>query len=155
PLGVLELKKLAEEYATVRGAFNQLQTYKREIPSLFPYNEVLVVSDGIQARLGTLTSGWERFMPWRTIEGDDLAAKGSLELEVLLQGVFEKQRFLDLVRNFVVLEDTGSTLVKKMAGYHQFHAVNKAVTCTLQAASPKGDRRVGVVWHTQGSGKSL
>src|SRR5262249_6836222 len=83
------------------------------------------------------------------------AAKGSLELEVLLQGVFEKQRFLDLVRNFVVLEDTGSTLVKKMAGYHQFHAVNKAVTCTLQAASPKGDRRVGVVWHTQGSGKSL
>jgi type I restriction enzyme R subunit len=155
PLGVLELKNLAEEYATIRGAFNQLQTYKREIPSLFPYNEVLVISDGIQARLGTLTSGWERFMPWRTIEGDDLAAKGSLELEVLLQGVFEKRRFLDLLRHFIVFEDTGNAVVKKMAGYHQFHAVNKAIGCTMQAAAPKGDRRVGVVWHTQGSGKSL
>lgn len=155
PLGVLELKNLAEEYATIHGAFNQLQTYKREIPSLFPYNEVLVISDGIQARLGTLTAGWERFMPWRTIEGDDLAAKGSLELEVLLQGVFDKRRFLDLLRHFIVFEDTGSAVVKKMAGYHQFHAVNKAVACTMQAASPKGDRRVGVVWHTQGSGKSL
>jgi type I restriction enzyme R subunit len=155
PLGVIELKNLAEEYATIRGAFNQLQTYKREIPSLFPYNELLVISDGIQARLGTLTAGWERFMPWRTIEGDDLAVKGSLELEVLLQGVFDKRRFLDLLRHFIVFEDTGSAVVKKMAGYHQFHAVNKAVACTMQAASPKGDRRVGVVWHTQGSGKSL
>ena len=155
PLGVLELKNLADESATIRGAFNQLQTYKREIPSLFPCNGVLVISDGIQARLGSLTSGWERFMPWRTIEGDDLAAKGSLELEVLLQGVFEKRRFLDLMRHFIVFEDTGSAVLKKMAGYHQFHAVNKAVACTLQAAPPKGDRRVGVVWHTQGSGKSL
>jgi len=155
PLGVIELKNLAEESATIRGAFNQLQTYKREIPGLFPYNEVLVISDGLQARLGSLTSGWERFLPWRTIEGDDLAPKESLELEVLLQGVFEKRRFLDLVRNFIVFEDTGGALVKKIAGYHQFHAVNKAVACTLQAASPQGDRRVGVIWHTQGSGKSL
>lgn len=155
PLAVFELKNLADENATIRDAFNQLQTYKRDIPSLFPYNEVLTISDGIQARVGTLTSGWERFMPWRTIGGDEVAPKGSLELEVLLRGVFEKRRFLDLVRNFIVFEDTKSSLAKKIAGYHQFHAVNKAVDCTLEAASPKGDRRVGVVWHTQGSGKSL
>src|SRR5579872_3242872 len=155
PLGVFELKNLADENATIRDAFNQFQTYKKDIPSLFPYNEVLVISDGIEARVGTLTSGWERFMPWRTVEGDDIAPKGSLELEVLVRGIFEKRRFLDLVRNFVVFEDSGSALIKKIAGYHQFHAVNKAVDCTLEAASPKGDRRVGVVWHTQGSGKSL
>ena len=155
PLGVIELKNLADENATIRDAFNQLQTYKNEIPSLFTYNEALVISDGIEARLGTLTAGWERFMPWRTVEGDDLAPKGSLALEVLLRGVFEKRRFLDLVRHFVVFEDAGGALAKKMAGYHQFHAVNKAVTCTLKAASAEGDRRVGVVWHTQGSGKSL
>ncbi len=155
PLGVVELKNLADENATIRDAFNQLQTYKRDIPSLFPYNEVLVISDGIEGRVGTLTSGWERFMPWRTVAGDEVAPKGSLELEVLIGGVFEKRRFLDLVRQFVVFEDSRGSLDKKLAGYHQFHAVNKAVDCTLEAASPKGDRRVGVVWHTQGSGKSL
>jgi type I restriction enzyme R subunit len=155
PLGVIELKNLADENTTIRDAFKQFQTYQRDIPSLFPYNEVLVVSDGLEARIGTLTSGWERFMPWRTIEGDDIAPKGSLEMEVLLRGVFEKRRFLDLVRNFIVFEDDGRSLNKKIAGYHQFHAVNKAVECTLTAASPNGDRRVGVVWHTQGSGKSL
>ena len=155
PLGVIELKNLADENATIRDAFNQLQTYKNDIPSLFAFNETLVISDGIEARLGTLTAGWERLMPWRTVEGDGLAPKGSLALEVLLRGVFEKHRFLDLVRPFIVFEDTGGELAKKMAGYHQFHAVNKAVACTLKAASPKGDRRVGVVWHTQGSGKSL
>ncbi len=155
PLGVIELKNLGDENTTIRDAYNQLQTYKKDIPSLFPYNEALVISDGIEARLGTLTSGWERFMPWRTVEGDKIASKGSLELEVLLRGVFEKRRFLDLMRHFVVFESTGSSLEKKIAGYHQFHAVNKAVGCTLDAASPKGDRRVGVIWHTQGSGKSL
>jgi len=155
PLGAIELKNLADENATIRDAFNQFQTYKRDIPSLFTYNEALVISDGLGARVGTLTSGWERFMPWRTIEGDDLAPKSSLDLEVLIRGVFEKHRFLDLVRHFIVFEDTGSSLAKKMAGYHQFHAVNKALACTLKAASPQGDRRVGVVWHTQGSGKSL
>ncbi len=155
PLALFELKNLADENATIRDAFHQLQTYKRDIPSLFPFNEVLIISDGIQARLGTLTSGWERFMPWRTIAGDEIAPKGSLELEVLTGGIFDKQRFLDLIRNFVVFEDSGSALTKKIAGYHQFHAVNKAVECTLDAASAKGDRRVGVVWHTQGSGKSL
>src|SRR3989475_2410703 len=155
PLGVFELKNLADENATIRDAFNQFQTYKKDIPSLFPYNEVFVISDGIQARVGSLTSGWERFMPWRTIAGDTVAPKGSLELEVLIRGIFHKERFLDLIRHFVVFEDTGSSLEKKIAGYHQFHAVNKAVECTLGAASPKGNRRVGIVWHTQGSGKSL
>ena len=155
PLGVIELKNLADENTTVRDAFKQFQTYQRDIPSLFPYNEVLVISDGLEARIGTLTSGWERFMPWRTIEGDDVAPKGSLEMEVLLKGVFDKRRFLDIVRNFIVFEDDGRSLNKKVAGYHQFHAVNKAVECTLTAASPEGNRRVGVVWHTQGSGKSL
>ncbi len=114
-----------------------------------------MISDGIEARIGTLTSGRERFMPWRTVEGDDLAPKGSLELEVLIRGVFEKRRFLDLIRHFIVFESDGGNVAKKMAGYHQFHAVNKAVSCTLKAAAPQGDRRVGVVWHTQGSGKSL
>ena len=155
PLGVIELKNLADENATIRDAFNQLQTYKKDIPSLFPYSEVLVISDGLEARIGTMTSGWERFMPWRTVEGDEVAPKGSLELEVLLRGIFDKRRFLDLLRNFIVFEDDGRTLNKKISGYHQFHAVNKAVDCTLNAASPNGDRRVGVVWHTQGSGKSL
>lgn len=155
PLAVFELKNMADEDATIRDAFHQFQTYKRDIASLFPYNEILVISDGIEARIGTLTSGWERFMPWRTIAGDRIEPKGSLELEVLTRGIFEKRRFLDLVRNFVVFEDSGSALTKKIAGYHQFHAVNKAVECTLDAASPKGNRRVGVVWHTQGSGKSL
>lgn len=155
PLSVIELKNQADENATIRDAYNQLQTYKKDIPSLFPYNEVLVISDGLEARVGSLTAGWERLMPWRTIQGDTVAPKGSLEMEVLLRGVFEKGRFLDLVRNFIVFEDDGRSLNKKMAGYHQFHAVNKAVACTLEAASPDGDRRVGVVWHTQGSGKSL
>jgi type I restriction enzyme, R subunit len=155
PLALFELKNLADENAGIRDAFHQFQTYKRDIPSLFPYNEILVISDGIEARLGTLTSGWERFMPWRTIAGDNVAPKGSLELEVLTRGIFEKRRFLDLIRHFIVFESTKTGLVKKIAGYHQFHAVNKAVECTLDAASAKGDRRVGVVWHTQGSGKSL
>ncbi len=155
PLALFELKNLADEQAGIRDAFHQFQTYKRDIPGLFPYNEILVISDGIEARLGTLTSGWERFMPWRTIAGDQIASKGSLELEVLTRGVFEKSRFLDLIRHFIVFESTKAGLVKKIAGYHQLHAVNKAVECTLDAASARGDRRVGVVWHTQGSGKSL
>jgi type I restriction enzyme R subunit len=155
PLGVIELKNLADENATIRDAFKQFETYKQEIPSLFPYNEALVISDGIQARIGTLTCGWERFAPWRTTAGDRVAPKGSLEMEVLLRGVFEKRRFLDLIRNFVVFEDNGGRIEKKLAGYHQFHAVNKAIECTLDATSAGGDRRTGVVWHTQGSGKSL
>lgn len=155
PIGVVELKNPADENATIKNAFSQLQTYKNEIPSLFSFNEILAVSDGIEARAGTLTADWEWFLPWRTIEGNDVAPKGMPELEVLIKGIFDKQRFLDLLRYFIVFEVDGSSIVKKMAAYHQFHAVNKAIGCTVQAASPKGDKRVGVVWHTQGSGKSL
>ena len=156
PLVVIELKNPADEQATVWAAWNQLQTYKAQIPALFRFNEALIISDGITARVGTLTADKERFMPWRTIEGEDLAPSHMLELEVLTRGIFERRRMLDLLRSFIVFEDDGGgSLVKKMAGYHQFHAVNKAVDATLAASGPTGDRRAGVVWHTQGSGKSL
>lgn len=155
PLGIVELKNIGDENATVRGAYNQIQTYKKDIPSLFPYNEVVVISDGIHAKAGTLTADWERFAPWRTEDGKDLAPKNSLQLGVLVKGIFAKERFLDLVRNFIVFEDDGGQLFKKMAGYHQFHAVNKAIESTVAASSVRGDRRAGVIWHTQGSGKSL
>lgn len=156
PLGVIELKNAIDENATLWGAFNQLQTYKLQIPTLFTWNAVLVVSDGVQARIGTLTADRERFMPWRTIAGEDLAPASMPELQVVLEGVCEKSRFLQLVRHFIVFEDEGGgKLTKKLAGYHQFHAVNLALAATLKATAAGGDRRVGVVWHTQGSGKSL
>ena len=160
PVGVIELKNPGDEQATIKNAFQQIQTYKNEIPSLFPCNEILLVSDGIEARAGTLTADWEWFMPWRTIEGEEVAPKGTPELDVLIKGIFDKQRFLDLLRYFIVFEVDGVKVTKKMAAYHQFHAVNKAVECTLAGAGFKpsptsGDRRIGVVWHTQGSGKSL
>ena len=155
PLAVIELKNPGDENATVRGAFNQLQTYKGGIPSLFPYNELLVVSDAVETRVGTLTADWDRFMPWRTIDGARVEPKGELELSVLLNGIFDRRRFLDLVQSFIVFEDQGRAIVKKMAAYHQFHAVNKALETTVRAAAANGDRKAGVVWHTQGSGKSL
>ncbi len=156
PLAIFELKNPAKEEATVVKAYNQLQTYKHQIPSLLAYNATLVTSDGVQARIGSLTAPKERFMPWRTVEGDELAPSTELQLAVLVKGVFEKRRFLDLVRHFMVFEDEGGgELIKKQAGYHQFHAVNTAVETTVEAASPQGDKRCGVVWHTQGSGKSL
>lgn len=155
PLVIIELKNAADEDATTKKAFDQLQTYKMELSTLMAYNVCLVASDGITARIGTLSCGWDRFMPWRTVDGDSIAPKGKPELDVLIKGVFEHRRLLDLIQHFIVFEDDGVNVVKKMAGYHQFHAVNKAVDCTLKASSPKGDRRVGVVWHTQGSGKSL
>ena len=156
PLAVIELKNAADENATIWTAFNQLQTYKTQIPSLFAYNEALVASDGVEARIGTLTANREWFMPWRTIEGEELADTKLPQLQVVLEGVFEKRRFLDLIRHFIVFEDVGGgVLVKKMAGYHQYHAVNVAVDSTIRAAGEGGDKRVGVVWHTQGSGKSL
>ena len=155
PLAVLELKNPGDENATLEGAFNQLQTYKDEISSLFRTNGVLVTSDGIHARLGSLTANVERFMPWRTVDGSTVAPKGTPELGTVIEGVFEKTRFLTLIRDFTVFGDTGSGLVKIVAGYHQFHAVRHAVESTTAAASPEGDRRIGVIWHTQGSGKSL
>lgn len=155
PLVVLELKNPGDANATTHGAYNQLQTYKHDIPALFCFNELLIASDGVEARAGTLTADWERFMPWRTVDGADVARRGSLELEVLLRGMLEPSRFLDLLRYFTVYSIDQAEVAKKLAGYHQYHAVNKAVACTLSAAAPRGDRRVGVVWHTQGSGKSL
>lgn len=211
PLGVIELKNPAEEKATIRHAFNQLQTYKMDIPSFFVFNEVLVISDGFAAKAGTLTAGWDRFQPWRTIEGTELFPRPSLGLrppspsgrgtgsegagakpylEVLIKGIFEKRRFLDFVLNFITFEDDGKSIAKKAAAYHQYWAVNKAVGCTLSACgytdpryrqgsltiklenatdsresqdlmaaeSPghyASSKRIGVVWHTQGSGKSL
>ena len=180
PVAVIELKNAATENATIWSAFNQLQTYKRQIPSLFAFNEALVISNGVQARIGTLTADREWFMPWQTIKGEELADNRLPQLQVVIEGVFEKRRFLDLIRHFIVFEDVGGgVLVKKMAGYHQYHAVNVAVQETVRACLPPperhlqaregegtyfakghpdakpGDRRVGVVWHTQGSGKSL
>ncbi|QIZ71234.1 type I restriction endonuclease subunit R [Oxynema aestuarii] len=155
PLAVIELKNPADKNADIEGAFNQLQTYKKDIPSLFTYNEVLAISDSRTTRIGSLSADRDRFMPWRTIEGDDLAPKTLTELEITIRGAFEKARFLDLIRFFIAFETDGETPIKKMAAYHQYHAVNKAVAETIKATSPEGDRKVGVIWHTQGSGKSL
>lgn len=165
PLAVLELKNPADEATTIKSAFNQLETYKKYIPSLFTTNEVNIISDGILARCGTLTSGIDRFMPWRTIDGNDIASKGSLELEVLIRGMFNKELFLDYISNFIIFEDDGAKVIKKAAAYHQYWAVNKALTFTLSACGIEeqaiqqpnhfGKQRIGVVWHTQGSGKSL
>lgn len=161
PLAVIELKNPTKDVderdpkKALRPAYNQFQTYKADIPSLFVYNELLVISDGFGALGGTLTSGWDRFMPWRTIDGESLAPTASIQLEILLKGVFERRRFLDYVFNFITFEDDGKEIAKKAAAYHQYWAVNKAVECTVEASRPDGDRRIGVVWHTQGSGKSL
>lgn len=164
PLAVIELKNAADEDADVWQAFNQLQTYKMQVPALFAYNELLVASDGLDARLGTISADRERFMPWKTIEGENLAPGSLSRLQVLIEGVFEKRRLLDLVRFFVVFEEgagsAGATAppTKKVAGYHQFHAVNKATDETVRASgggAGAGNRQIGVVWHTQGSGKSL
>jgi type I restriction enzyme R subunit len=155
PIAVIELKNPTEENATIKGAFNQLQTYKQEIHSLFTYNQILVISDGTEARVGTLTANWEWFMPWRTIDGEMLAPRKQAELEVIIKGVFEQNRLLDILRYFIVFEVDEDKITKKMAGYHQYHAVNKAIASTVSATAEEGDKKVGVVWHTQGSGKSL
>ncbi|MCX5801834.1 MAG: type I restriction endonuclease subunit R [Candidatus Eisenbacteria bacterium] len=156
PLAIVELKNPADENATIWTAFNQLQTYREQIPSLFTFNEVLVVSDGLEARVGSLTANREWFLPWRTIEGEELAPITTPQLQVIIKGVFDRERFLKLLRHFIVFEEEkGGTVGKKIAGYHQFHAVARAVNATVEASRPGGDRRCGVVWHTQGSGKSL
>ena len=156
PLAVIELKNPTDEKATIASAFRQIQTYKQEIPSLFTYNETIVISDGLEARIGSLTADKEWFLPWRTIEGEEEAAATELELEILTKGVFHKDRFLNYLKHFVVFEETESgTITKKIAGYHQFHAVQTAVNTTLNASGDDGNQQCGVVWHTQGSGKSL
>ena len=175
PLAVIELKAPGAASAHLLCAFNQLQTYKQQIPQLFDTNAFLVTSDGIAARVGSLSADFERFMPWRTTDGTDLAPKGAAELATLIEGVFEHRRLLSLLRDFTVFGETGAGLVKIIAGYHQFHAVQRAVASTLRASTPwdgvredpanhgfpsvktqpVGDKRAGVIWHTQGSGKSL
>ncbi len=151
PLAVIELKNPAHENATIRSAFRQLQTYKAEIPSLFTFNAALVVSDGLEARIGPLTAGPEWFKPWRTIAGETLADPSLPQLQVLIEGVFNRRRLLALVRDFIVFEDDGSgALVKKMAGYHQFHAVRTAVAETLRAAALTG----GSAWSGTPRGRA-
>lgn len=155
PLAVLELKNAAAENATTKDAFNQLQTYLKQVPSLFRTNAVLVASDGMEARIGSLTADFERFMPWRTTTGADFAHRGTAELETLLRGVFDKERFLALIRDFTVFGDAGGGPFKIIGGYHQFHGARKALREAIVATRPNGDRKIGVIWHTQGSGKSL
>ena len=154
PVAVIELKNPSDDKATVKAAWRQLQTYKDELPSLFVTNEILVVSDGTEARVGSLTAGYERFGPWRTVDGEELASRAIPQLQVLLYGLFEKQRLLSYLQHFIFYE-AEDTYTKKIAGYHQYHAVLKAVDATVRASEPEGDRRIGVVWHTQGSGKSV
>lgn len=155
PVGVIELKNPGTETADLTSAFNQIQTYKNQISSLFRTNAVLVTSDGVMARIGSLSANEERFMPWRTIDGRSVAPKGSPEMSVLIEGVFEKRRFLDLIRDFTVFSQTDDGLAKIIAGYHQYHAVLHALDRTALATAQDGDRKAGVIWHTQGSGKSL
>lgn len=185
PLVIFELKNAADENATIQSAFRQIETYKQQIPSLFTYNALVVISDGLEARAGSLSAGFSRFAAWKSDDGENLASHLVSELEVLVNGMMNKETLLDLVQSFTVFEKqkqedlkTGLTTiktVKKIAAYHQYYAVNKAIDSTLRASglnkgiaeSPAnfgfktvqeqqpGDHRAGVVWHTQGSGKSL
>lgn len=155
PFAVLELKSPTDENADIWDAFNQLQTYKEEISDLFVFNEALVVSDGVTARVGSLTANQERFLPWRTIKNEDDKPALEWELETVVRGFFDRELFLDYIRFFVLFETDGEKTIKKIAGYHQFHAVREAVQATIAAANPNGDKKAGVVWHTQGSGKSI
>lgn len=156
PLAVLELKSPIASHATLETAHNQLVNYRNKAPELFRTNQILVISDGLHARIGSLTAGLDRFAPWRTIDGLKEQDEGRPELEVLIRGVFDQEKFLDLVVDFVAFEiEDGVVLSKKLAGYHQFHAVRKALRSTVKAAEDGGGRKGGVIWHTQGSGKSL
>jgi len=157
PLGIIELKNAASENATVDQAYQQLQTYKDQIPSLFRTSAVMVASDGMLARIGSLTADAERFMPWRSVTGadEDFTPHGPYEMDTLLRGVFDKERFLALIRDFTVFGDQGEGPFKIIAGYHQFHGARKAIASAIEAVKPDGDRKIGVIWHTQGSGKSL
>ncbi|MDD3050179.1 MAG: type I restriction endonuclease subunit R [Candidatus Cloacimonetes bacterium] len=155
PLVVIELKNAVDENATIKSAYNQIQTYKQTIPTLFTYNELVVVSDGWDALCGTLTSGYGRFMSWKTRDGKTEASHLDMGMQVMFNGMLNKQTLLDLIRQFIVFEKSDSKTLKKVAAYHQYYAVNKAVESTVIASSEKGDQRGGVIWHTQGSGKSL
>ena len=165
PLVVIELKNAVNEQATIRAAYQQLDTYKKTIPSLFTYNALLVISDGLEAKSGSISAGLSRFMTWKTVDGVVLANRLDSELETLIRGQLKPSVLLDLIRHFIVFEKTSKEdpatgiitieTVKKTAAYHQYHAVNKAVESSVKAATEHGNRKAGVVWHTQGSGKSL
>lgn len=165
PLVVIELKNAADEQATIAKAFEQIQTYKAMISSLFKYNEICIISDGLECKAGSLSAGLSRFMTWKSADGKKEASKYIPQLEILLKGMLNRKTLLDLVRNFIVFEKskkedakTGIIRIetqKKLAAFHQFYAVNKALQSTMLAAAENGDRKGGVVWHTQGSGKSL
>lgn len=155
PLVVVELKNAVDENATLKSAFNQLQTYKQAIPSLFVYNSLLIISDGWDAGCGTITSDFKRFMTWRNKNSKKEVSHTELGMQVMFEGMLNKNTILDLVRNFIVFEKDKEKTLKKIAAYHQYYAVNKAVESTILASSKNGDGRGGVIWHTQGSGKSL
>ncbi|HJH31560.1 MAG TPA: type I restriction endonuclease subunit R [Methanosarcinaceae archaeon] len=173
PIAVLELKSPNDENTDIWDAFNQLQTYKNEVCDLFMFNEALVVSDGYNARIGSLTANPERFSPWRVIKHEDDRPLLEWQLETLVRGFFDRQLLLDFIRFFVLFETDGEIITKKIAGYHQFHAVREAVNATLIAAKmpdehmaydaratygkevEPGSKKAGVFWHTQGSGKSI
>lgn len=165
PLIVIELKNAADENATIKTAFNQLQTYKQTIPQLFTYNAFMIISDGLEAKAGTISAGYSRFMSWKSSDGRKEASHLVSQLETLIKGMLNKKTLLDLVRHFIVFEKikkedpetkvTTIETIKILAAYHQYYAVNKAVHTTIAASSEKGNRKGGVIWHTQGSGKSL
>ncbi len=155
PLVVIELKNAVDENANLKSAFNQLQTYKQAISSLFTYNSLLIISDGWDARCGTITGDYGRFMTWKTKDGQTTADHLQPQMEVMFYGMLNKHTLLDLIRQFIVFEKSDSKTLKKVAAYHQYYAVNKAIESAVTASGSNGDRRGGVIWHTQGSGKSL
>ncbi|WP_194318009.1 type I restriction endonuclease subunit R [Listeria innocua] len=169
PLVVIELKSASDENVGIDGAFNQIQTYKRDIPSLFNYNAFCIISDGINAKAGTITSNEEWFMNWRTVDGENIAPLSEPQYEVLLNGMFQKDRLLDIIQNFILFQESKEpekdidgkkigdkkSIIKILAAYHQYFAVKKAIEKTKEATKEDGDRKIGVIWHTQGSGKSF
>ena len=155
PLAVLELKSPIDESCDIWDAYNQIQTYKEEISDLFIYNEAIVISDGYNARVGSLTADQERFMPWRTVKNENDRPLVEWQLETMVRGFFDRAQLLDYIRYFVIFENDDGRTIKKIAGYHQFHAVREAVRATIEASKVSGDKKAGVVWHTQGSGKSI
>jgi len=159
PIAIFELKNPTIEEATIQTAYQQLQDYKKDIPEIFKYNQILAISDLVEAKYGTISASWEWFKKWRGIEEPDEKLKGVSELEVLVKGIFQKSRILDIIKNFIVFEADSekdvSKFTKKICLYHQYFGVNKAIQRTLQALKPKSDGKIGVLWHTQGSGKTL
>lgn len=165
PVAVIELKSPIDANADIWAAFNQLQTYKNELSDLFICNEALVVSDGYNARIGSLTANEERFLPWKTLSNEDDKPLFEWQLETVVKGFFNRELLLDYIRYFILFENDGKRLIKKIAAYHQFHAVREAVAATIVASTGKhlplrsnitpGSKKAGVVWHTQGSGKSI